>query len=327
VSKQRVLELLFADDMAIVCHTQAALQEAITKLAKAVSEYGLIISLEKTEVLATKSVNARVEEQDRTQVQAIKVGDRPLKVVEQFKYLGSVISGDGSMDAEIDSRIKKAAAVFGRLWERVWKPKDINTTTKVAVYRAMVVSTLLYGCCTWTTKKRQVQRLHTFHMRCLRRLLNIRWQDRITDAEVLRRAGGLWRVETMLRFERLSWLGHVGRMNDERLPKQMLFGELCGGRRRVGKPKGRWKDGVMGDLKHYALSRDTWYQICQNRPQWRKLLHQRREYHHRAKNRAAEEKRRKRKAAEQRAGLRCQRAAIVQHVTAERDRRMRQEDV
>ena len=83
---------------------------------------------------------------------------------------------------------------------------------------------------------RPERRLNTFHMRNLRRTLGIKWPDRITDHEVLRRAAtpGTY---TLLRQRRLRWLGHVRRMQDGRIPRDLLHGELATGKRAKGRPQ------------------------------------------------------------------------------------------
>jgi len=68
---------------------------------------------------------------------------------------------------------------------RVWENQKLTTPTKMAV----CISTLLYGSESWTTCATQEKRLNVFHLRCLRRILSISWQDRITNSAVLERAG------------------------------------------------------------------------------------------------------------------------------------------
>ena len=96
------------------------------------------------------------------------------------------------------------------------------------VYHAVVLTTLLYACETWTVYSRHAKQLNHFHMSCLRRLLNVKWQDRIPDTEVLERAG-IPSIHTLLEKAQARWAGHVARMPDGRLPKQLLYGELCQG--------------------------------------------------------------------------------------------------
>ena len=82
-----------------------------------------------------------------------------------------------------------------------------------------MLPTLLYACETWTVYQRHAKRLNHFHTSCLRKLLKIKWPDRILDTEVLKRAG-MQSVHTLLKLAQLRWTGHVTRMPDERLPKK-----------------------------------------------------------------------------------------------------------
>ena len=109
------------------------------------------------------------------------------------------------------------------------------------VYQTCVLSTLLYGSESWTTYARQEWRLNGFHLRCLRCLLHIRWQDRVTNTEVLERAGSL-STPSLLIQRRLRWLSRAHRMEPDRMPREILYGELREGFRRVGRPLVRYKD-------------------------------------------------------------------------------------
>ena len=79
-----------------------------------------------------------------------------------FCYLGSHLSTDLSITRELRSRVSKAATAFGRLERRVWKNRNLQTRTKLAVYKSMVLSVLLYGSETWTLYKRDVRYLTAF---------------------------------------------------------------------------------------------------------------------------------------------------------------------
>ena len=82
---------------------------------------------------------------------------------------------------------------------------------------------------------RQEERLQIFHLRNLRFILGIKWEERKTNVEVLEIAG-LPSIYTLLRQRRLRWLGHVHRMEDGRIPKDLLYGELEMGERARGRP-------------------------------------------------------------------------------------------
>ena len=176
--------------------------------------------------------------------------------MDTFTYLGSTVSSSTSLDAEISFRVAKAAAVMAKLNKRVWGNDLLSEKTKMCVYQACVLSTLLYGSESWTTYARQERRLNGFHLRCLRHLLHIRWQDRVTNTAVLERAGAL-SMPSLLIQRRLRWLGHAHRMEPDHLPREILYGELREGVRRVGRPLLRCKDVIKRDLRS-ALIDTNW---------------------------------------------------------------------
>ena len=98
-----------------------------------------------------------------------------LDVVESFTYLGSTLTCDGSLDAEIHRRIQKASVAYGTLAKRLWSSTGITHKTKLNVYRSCVLSVLLYSSETWTLFRRHLKILEHFHQKCLRRILNIKW--------------------------------------------------------------------------------------------------------------------------------------------------------
>ncbi|KAK3885538.1 hypothetical protein Pcinc_010279 [Petrolisthes cinctipes] len=151
-------------------------------------------------------------------------------------YLGSVISSDGSLDREISARISKASQALGRLHTRVMNHKCIKLATKIKVYKAVILTSLLYGCETWTLYRKHTKQLEHFHIRSLRSIMGIKWQDRVTNLEVLDRAS-LISIETMVLKAQLRWTGHVIRMEPFRLTLQLLYGELRQGQRPRGRPK------------------------------------------------------------------------------------------
>jgi hypothetical protein len=136
-----------------------------------------------------------------------------------------------------------------------------------------VLSTLLYGSETWVTYARQVKQLNSFHLRCLRRILHIRWQDKVTNTEVLKRSH-LLSMSSILRKRRLRWLGHVHRMRSERIPKALLFGELATGLRKRGRPCLRYKDICKRYMLQANIDPKTWKSLAAERTLWRSKVHE-----------------------------------------------------
>ena len=96
---------------------------------------GGTVSLKKTNIMA----------QGAESPPSITIGDTQLEVVDAFTYLGSTVTSSTSLDAEISSRIAKAAGVMAKLNKRVWNNSLLSERTKVCIYQACVLLTLLYS--------------------------------------------------------------------------------------------------------------------------------------------------------------------------------------
>ena len=107
-------------------------------------------------------------------------------------------------------------------------------------------------------------------MRCLRRLLGITWQDRVRNEDILERAGTR-SMNCILKQKRLRWLGHICRMKDGRIPKDLLFGELATGTRPLGRPNLRFKDICKRDLKDCGIEPADLQTASSNRSNWRTI--------------------------------------------------------
>ncbi|XP_063605235.1 uncharacterized protein LOC134780428 [Penaeus indicus] len=284
VSEICIREMLFADDAALASHTEEALQRLMDRFAHACNEFGLTISLKKTNISA----------QDASHAPSISIGDFTLEVVEDFTYLGSTISTSLSLDTEINRWIGKAAATMAKLSKRVWDNKMLTENTKMRIYQACVLSTLLYGSETWTTYMRHERRLNTFHLRCLKRIRGITWQDRIPHSDILTRAG-ISSVFALLSQRRLRWLGHVWRMEDGRIPKDLLYGQLATGTRRPGRPTLRFKDVCKRDMKACNIKPEVWEPAADDRDHWRQAVHRGSRLADEARFQQAAEKRSRRK--------------------------------
>ena len=108
----------------------------------------------------------------------------------------------------------------------------------------------------------------------LRKLLGIKWLDKIPDSDtvVLERAG-LPSIFILLIKAQLRWAGHVARMSDNCHPEKLLFGELKHGKRQRGAPKKWFKDSLKVSSKAFEISPDTWESEAKNRSGWRGALY------------------------------------------------------
>ena len=115
-----------------------------------------------------------------------------------------------------------------------------------------------------------VRHLTAFHNRCVRTILGVtrfqQWEQRLTSKSLASKFGMAWSIADIILHKRLQWLGHLGRMEDDRLPKKVLFGEMRKKRACHG-PKKRWRDQMSGDLLALGM-KEEWYQLCQDRKEW-----------------------------------------------------------
>ena len=282
-------KLLYADDLAENAKSEEKMQGAVDRMSKACDNFQLTISTKKTEVVHQPAPGKPYSEP------TITVNGQKLQVVDKFTYLGSTLSRAVHIDDEVTARTAKASVAFGRLRTNVWERIGIRLDTKLKVYKAVVLPTLLYAGETWTVYQRHAKKLNHFHLSCLRKLLKIRWQDKIPDTEVLKKAK-MQSVHTLLKLAQLRWTGHVTRMPDERLPKKVLYGELQEGKRSQGGQKKRYKDTLKASLKDFKIPIESWEQAAQDRTKWRCLINKGASQFEEKRICEAERKRKERKA-------------------------------
>ena len=258
-----IRELQYADDNAVSALSLDALRLQHDAFLHAYTKAGMRVNGKKTKVLYQPGPA------DPTSAhETVLVNGEEVERVDSFPYLGSVLTAEATCGTEIERRLGAAHGAFGKLYTRVFGNHDLSAGTKVMVYRAVVVSTLLYGSETWTAYRRDIKKIERFHQSKLRTILNIKWQDLITNNEVLSRAGCISLEATVARH-RLRWSGHVVRMEDDRLPKSLFYGELQQGARPRGAPKKRYKDYVKSTLKKAGIRPETWEAAALDRTGWR----------------------------------------------------------
>jgi hypothetical protein len=249
--------LTYADDITLVCSSQGGLQQSLQAVFAVFKKWGLLVSVPKTKILV---VSKAVVEPP-----SVILDGEQVEVVQKFTCLGSVFTSDNTLDAEISHRMCRAGATFAALRKTVWHDRHISLTTKMKIFDSLVVSALLYGAESWVLTQAQNHKLEVFYNNCLRALCGVSMFDHVSVQSLLVRCR-CRSVAVNLRELRLRWLGHVGRMDDDRIPKCMLFGATVG-KRSVGRPKATWDDQLVLDLTEIGIQK--WFKQCQVRTEWR----------------------------------------------------------
>nr|KAG5709545.1 hypothetical protein BaRGS_001595 [Batillaria attramentaria] len=190
-------DLDFADDLALLSHSHSQMQDKTTRLEATSAGTGLKINRKKTELMKINT----------TANTPVTVGGEPIREVESFVYLGSVVDGQGGTDRDVTARIGKARAAMVML-KNIWASKVVSIRTKLRIFNSNVKSVLLYGCETWRTTKTMQQKIQTFLNTCLRRIFNIRWPEKIRNEELWERAGQEPVAKQILR-RKWGWIGHT----------------------------------------------------------------------------------------------------------------------
>ena len=169
----------------------------------------------------------------------IKIKGQKLGTVTSFKYLGAVVSDDGSKP-EVLSRIAQATAALTKL-KPIWRDNNISLGSKVKLMRTLVISIFLYASESWTLTAELEKRTQAFEMTCYRRLLNISFKDHVTNEEVRRRIqaaiGEYDELLALVKKRKLRWFGHVSRSSG--LAKTIIHGTAKGKRKKADRRRGR----------------------------------------------------------------------------------------
>jgi hypothetical protein len=224
----RVADLDYADDIALVGENSNVIQSALSFLALEVSRYGMAFAPSKCKVLLQ-------DWQDPPP--ALTLAGDSLEFVNSFVYLGSCIAAGGYIGDEIGLRIAKARLAFANL-RHLWRRRDVKLALKGRVYKATVRAVLLYGCEAWPAREADLNRLAVFENRCLRSITRVWWHQHVSNADVRSRifVADSTSLKQVISLRQLRWLGHVLRMQPQRLPHRTLFA-LAGA---------NWKNGVVG---------------------------------------------------------------------------------
>ena len=121
------------------------------------------------------------------------------------------------MDVELNRRTALASSAFSQL-SKVWRNRNIRLPVKMRIYNACVLPVFSYGSETWQLTEKQEKKLDVFDQRCLRRILRVRWQQRVSNAEIRRRSQQE-ALSVKTRKARLRWFGHVSRMETQKWPE------------------------------------------------------------------------------------------------------------
>jgi hypothetical protein len=263
LDEHQIKVLGFADDLNILGESLDDTVRATEILERAAERIELHINTDKTKLMELLSSEILPDVMETI----------PYEKVEEFQYLGVLLSTKNDWSREIRSRITKAERAFFTLL-KFFKSELFSKRTKTRLYTSIIRPILTYGCEVWTTTSVTQRRLRTFENKIWRRICGpIRdprtgqWRRKFNQE--LKEELNIVIVNGFIKSQRIKWLGHVMRRNKDALTKVALNWKPEG-RRPRGRPRKRWMDVVEKDLED--LGAQNWREIVQDRDKWDDLV-------------------------------------------------------
>src|SRR5574339_93978 len=194
---------------------------------------GFKLNIQKTKIMASGPITSW------------EIDGETVETVSDFIFLGSKITADGDCSHEIKRCLLLGRKVTTNL-DSMFKSRDITLPIKVRLVKAMVFPAVMYGCESWTIKTAERQRIDAFELWCWRRLLGDPWTARRSNQSILKEISPGCSLEGMMLKLKLQYFGHLMRRVDS-LEKTLMLGRI-GGRRRRGRQRMRWLDGITDSM-------------------------------------------------------------------------------
>ena len=272
---------LFADDCALFFNSRADLEIGASYLYNHLRRFGLQVHVgsgntaSKTEAMYFPPPRSLYSTADTSRFKVLNNEGLPIGFIdftEEFKYLGSIIHYSLTSDADVDKRIKTATATFGAL-KNIFTNRHVDFKLKGQIYNSLCLNILLYGCEVWCLREHLLNRLRSFHHRCVRTMCRISIahtiRHRISSTSLFNRLG-IESIETYYHRRILRWAGHVARMPMERSVRKLLTGWVANPRP-LGCPSMTWGRTLKKALVKNELPTDfvKWRTLAMDRDQWR----------------------------------------------------------
>ena len=207
---------------------------------------------------------------DNVDLSNFVIGDRYIPIVDEFTYLGSVISRDCSDESDVNRRIQKACNAFGLIRKSLISSSKIKLGIKAKVYCTFILPILLYGVECWSLTEKLLNRLRAFHHRCIRSICRVTLRDRERTSDLLEKLS-IETIDTYICRQQLRWAGHVICMPWHRLPRKMLSSWVRSKRPR-GAPKYTYGRSLLKSIRKSGIDTNYWHVLASNKFEWRKML-------------------------------------------------------
>ena len=255
--------MLYADDAGVVSRSPEQLRKMMEEIVVVYSAFGLTVSEAKTETMCLRAKGMP----ESTATFSVEAAGQVYNQTNEIVYLGGNVNHSADLSIEVGRRIRNAWCSFRKYTLELYDRPSAPLELKIRNLRAEVLETMLYGCVTWSPRACHYDTLRRAHHRFLTRCIGWRKRNRadhpISYLDTLVKTGSE-SIEATLRRRRILFAGFVARMEDTRLPKCVMFGEMVGGEGFVGGQEKERMGCFLDDLRAFGINANQWTTAAQN---------------------------------------------------------------